>query len=116
MRSLSIVTLTYLALAVGNAQAETKSYTMSGMTCGSCVKSVSAQVCKLPGVEKCEVDINKMTLTGKLDDKAISQAVEKAGFTVASSKAESATTTVTPSAPEASTPAAKTKTPAKAHN
>ncbi|HRO67952.1 MAG TPA: heavy-metal-associated domain-containing protein [Pseudobdellovibrionaceae bacterium] len=81
-------------------RAETKTYTLDGMTCGSCVKSVKAQVCKLPGVETCEVEINKVTLTGKaLDDKAIEGAVSKAGYTmtgISNADAPAATPTATP--------------------
>ncbi len=65
------------------ALAAPSTYNVSGMTCGSCVKAVKAQVCKLDGVEKCEVKIGKVVLTPKagftLDDKKISAAVEKAG-------------------------------------
>lgn len=65
------------------AMAGPSTYKVSGMTCGSCVKAVKAKVCKLEGVEKCEVTIGKVILTAKpgvtLDDKMVSAAVEKAG-------------------------------------
>jgi copper chaperone CopZ len=58
-------------------------YTVSGMTCGNCVKAVKAQVCKLDGIEKCEVSVGKVVLTPKagaaLDDLKVTKAIEKAG-------------------------------------
>lgn len=99
MRFFSLVSLASLFLMAGSAFAETKTYTMRGMTCGSCVKAVSNQVCKLPGIEKCEVDINKMTLTGTLNDSAIAQAVEKAGFALVAPKVEAPAPATPPKAP-----------------
>jgi mercuric ion binding protein len=65
------------------AFAEASTYTVSGMTCKTCVKAVKAKVCKIEGVEKCEVSIGKVVLTPKagatLKDLEVSQAIEKAG-------------------------------------
>lgn len=85
IRSILLLSVTSCLGAI--AHAETKTYTLSGMTCESCVKAVTGQVCKLPGIEKCHVEVNKMTLTGpQLDDKAISKAVEKTGFKLKSTE------------------------------
>ena len=63
--------------------AGTTSYAVSGMTCGGCVKAVKAQVCKLEGIDKCEVSIGKVLLTPKkgatIDETLVRQSVEKAG-------------------------------------
>ncbi|MBX3042008.1 MAG: heavy-metal-associated domain-containing protein [Bdellovibrionaceae bacterium] len=68
--------------------AETKTYTLEGMTCQSCVKSVKAQVCKIPGLDTCEVELNKVTLSGKtLDEKLIESAITKAGYSILPKKA-----------------------------
>lgn len=62
------------------ALAETRSYDIKGMTCGSCVKMIDAQVCKLPNLESCKVEIGKVTVTAPtLDDEVIKAAVAKAG-------------------------------------
>jgi copper chaperone len=67
------------------ALADTKSYNVTGMTCESCVKSVKSKVCGLKDVEKCEVEVGKVTLTSKgtLNDKTVSEAIAAAGFKVA---------------------------------
>jgi mercuric ion binding protein len=75
------------------AFAETTTYEVSGMTCNSCVKALKAKVCKLDGVEKCEISVGKMILTPKagatLDQQKVSEAVTSAGaFKVTSSAAK----------------------------
>lgn len=109
MRLFALATILALALPVVSASAESKVYTLDGMTCQSCVKSVTAQVCKLPGVETCKVEINKVTLTGpSLDDKVIEGAVTKAGYTM--------THVSNADAPAAEPVATPKKTPKKAHH
>lgn len=83
MKSLILTTLTLFAL---NAQAETKTYSVEGMTCGNCVKKVKAQVCKIPGVTDCKVDVGQVSLTSdKLDDAEVTKAITAAGFKLAPS-------------------------------
>lgn len=69
--------------------AETSTYEVSGMTCGVCVKAVQAQVCKMEGVEKCDITVGKVVLSTKsgvaLDAKKVSDAVERAGYKVTGS-------------------------------
>lgn len=63
-------------------------YTVTGMTCDHCVRAVSSEVAKLPGVTEVDVDL----VTGRvdvesdepLDDAAVQAAVEEAGYGVAS--------------------------------
>lgn len=65
------------------AFAETATYDVSGMTCNSCVKAIKAQVCKMDGVEKCDVSIGKIVLSTKegvsLDEQKVKEAVSRAG-------------------------------------
>ena len=73
---LSLIT----ALLIQPAQADTRTYDIKGMHCGGCVSMIKDQVCKLPGVESCDVKMNKVTLKGGgLDDNAVKAAVAKAG-------------------------------------
>lgn len=66
------------------ALAEVHSYDIKGMTCQGCVDMITSEVCKLPGVTSCKVEIGKVTLEGaKLDDAAVKAAVDKAGYQVA---------------------------------
>lgn len=80
MRALILI----LVLASASAHAETKIYTVQGMHCGACVAAVKSKVCKIPGVDSCVVEMNKVTLTGpQLDDGAVNKAVDRAGYAVA---------------------------------
>lgn len=63
-------------------------YTVSGMTCGHCVNSVSSEVGKLPGVTDVTVDLTTGAVTvtseGQLDRAAVAAAVDEAGYELAS--------------------------------
>ena len=101
-----------LTLASGVAFAEAANYNVKidGMTCDSCVNSVSAALAKIPGVSKDTVKVvlkdKKATLTVAEDKKEISEQIKKAiqdaGYTVTEVSVASATTTTT-------TPATATK-------
>jgi copper chaperone len=62
----------------------TKTYTVTGMTCGHCVSAVSGEVGQLPGVTDVEVDLasGAVTVTSDepLDDDAVRAAVDEAGY------------------------------------
>ncbi len=62
-------------------------YTVTGMTCGHCVSSVSAEVGAVPGVEAAAVDLETGTLTvtspAPVDRQLISEAVAEAGYLLA---------------------------------
>ena len=65
---------------------ETRTYTVTGMTCGHCVASVTEEVQEVAGVDAVDVvlDTGTMTVTGSdLDDAAVRAAVEEAGYQVA---------------------------------
>ncbi|MFX1759118.1 heavy-metal-associated domain-containing protein [Rhodococcus sp. As11] len=65
---------------------ETSTYTVTGMTCGHCVASVTEEVQEIPGVENVEVDLatGAVTVTSaeSLDDAAVAAAVEEAGYSL----------------------------------
>ncbi len=65
---------------------DTRTYTVSGMTCGHCVASVTEEVQEVPGVEDVAVvlETGVLTVTGAdLDDDAVRKAVEEAGYALA---------------------------------
>lgn len=81
-----------LILAPMLAFAGPKSYDVAidGMTCDSCVKSVTSALSKVPNVDAASVKVNlkgkKATLTMKDDNKetvaAVKKAIEDIGYTV----------------------------------
>jgi copper chaperone len=66
--------------------AETRDYTVQGMTCSHCVLSVREELSEVPGVSAVDVDLTsgRMTVTGQdIDDNAVHAAVAYAGYEVA---------------------------------
>lgn len=63
---------------------DTRTYSVTGMTCAHCVSSVTEEVNELPGVETVDVALDTGTLTitssQPLDDDAVRAAVEEAGY------------------------------------
>ncbi|MFC0529583.1 heavy-metal-associated domain-containing protein [Phytohabitans kaempferiae] len=63
---------------------ETKTYSVSGMTCAHCVGSVSAEVGQIPGVTDVKVDLasGAVTVTSDqpVDEAAVRAAVDEAGY------------------------------------
>jgi copper chaperone len=60
-------------------------YTVHGMTCDHCVRSVTEEVSEVQGVEGVEVDLasGRMAVEGAgYDDAAIARAVAEAGYEV----------------------------------
>jgi len=66
----------------------THSYTVTGMTCGHCVASVTEEVSALPGVSKVDVDLptGQVTVTSDapLDEAQVRAAVEESGYQLTS--------------------------------
>jgi len=63
-----------------------RTYTVTGMTCGHCVSSVTEEVGAVPGVTGVEVDLatGRLRVTaGSVDDAAILAAVAEAGYSAA---------------------------------
>jgi copper chaperone CopZ len=63
---------------------QTATYTVSGMTCGHCVASVTEEVQEIPGVEDVEVVLDSgaltITSTEPIDAATVKAAVEEAGY------------------------------------
>ncbi len=62
-------------------------YTVTGMTCGHCVASVTEEISEIDGVTDVAVDLptGAVTVTSRdpLDDAAVRAAVEEAGYELA---------------------------------
>jgi copper chaperone len=67
----------------------TTQYTVKGMTCGHCVSAVSAEVGRIDGVTRADVDLASGTVTvgsaAPLEEKAVREAVDEAGYELAAS-------------------------------
>ena len=65
----------------------TETYTVTGMTCGHCVRSVTEEVGELPGVRDVQVDLASGMLTVTSDARVgadqVRAAVEEAGYSLA---------------------------------
>lgn len=65
------------------ALAETITYNVEGMHCGSCARAIKAQVCTMEGLEKCEVSVGKVVISPKsgvsISQDQIQAAISKAG-------------------------------------
>ena len=65
----------------------TNTWTVTGMTCGHCVASVTEEVTEIEGVEDVAVDLATgavtVTSAGPLEDDAVRAAVEEAGYQLA---------------------------------
>ncbi len=66
--------------------ATTGTYTVTGMTCGHCVRSVTEEVGRVEGVTSVDVDLASGRVTvesdGPVDDAAVRAAVDEAGYSV----------------------------------
>lgn len=69
--------------------ATSSTYTVTGMTCGHCTSAVAEEVTKLPGVVDVDVDLAsgglEITSDGPIDDARVKNAVEEAGYELATS-------------------------------
>ncbi|UPK74830.1 heavy-metal-associated domain-containing protein [Nocardioidaceae bacterium SCSIO 66511] len=69
----------------------TSNYTVTGMTCGHCVSSVTEEVTEVPGVVDVDVDLAsgglKVTSNEPVAESTIREAVEEAGYQLAASTA-----------------------------
>lgn len=65
----------------------TATYTVAGMTCGHCVKSVTEEVSQVSGVTNVNVELatGGLTVTSDsgVEDAAVRAAVEEAGYRIA---------------------------------
>jgi copper chaperone len=62
-------------------------FTVTGMTCGHCVASVTEEVTKIDGVTGVDVDLPtgavKVTSAGPVEEADVRAAVEEAGYVLA---------------------------------
>ena len=69
------------------SETTTNTWTVTGMTCGHCVASVTEEVSELDGVENVDIDLATgsvtVTSTTPLEDDAVRAAVEEAGYALA---------------------------------
>lgn len=66
---------------------QTSTYTVTGMTCGHCVSSVTEEVQEISGVESVDVVLESGTVTitsvEPIDEATVRAAVEEAGYQIA---------------------------------
>ena len=66
---------------------QTTTYTVTGMTCEHCVRSVREEVGEIADVSDVQVDLPSgavtVTSAGPIDDAAVRSAVEEAGYALA---------------------------------
>ncbi len=66
----------------------TSTYTVTGMTCGHCVTSVTEELTNVDGISDVAVDLATGTVTitsdGPVEEAAVRAAVDEAGYEVAS--------------------------------
>ena len=62
-----------------------KTFTITGMSCGGCVNSLTRVLKTVPGIEPLTIEVGKASLrldSDKADTAAVRAAVERAGFEV----------------------------------
>jgi copper ion binding protein len=64
-----------------------ETYTVTGMTCDHCVRAVTEEIERLPGVNAVDVDLATGRVTVRsdahIDDDAVAAAVDEAGYELA---------------------------------
>jgi len=70
----------------------TTTYSVNGMTCGHCTAAVTEELTKLDGVTEVKIDLNAggtsavhVTSSTALDEAAVREAVDEAGYELAAS-------------------------------
>jgi copper chaperone len=63
-----------------------KTFTISGMSCGGCVNSLTRVLTSVPGIEPIKIEVGKaqLRLHERVTSQAVKDAVERAGFEVTS--------------------------------
>ena len=62
-----------------------RTFTISGMSCGGCVNSLTRVLKSVPGIEPLKIEVGKAQLRvddARVSSQAIRDAVERAGFEV----------------------------------
>jgi copper chaperone len=66
-----------------DAMAEMLTYRVPGMSCGHCKSAIESEVGSVSGVEAVEVDLDAKLVTVRgpdLDDRALREAIDEAGY------------------------------------
>ena len=64
-----------------------KTFTITGMSCGGCVNSLTRVLKSVPGIEPLKIEVNKAQLrldADRVTSQTVKDAVERAGFEVVS--------------------------------
>ena len=63
-----------------------KTFTISGMSCGGCVNSLTRVLKSVPGIEPIKIEVGKaqLRLTDTVTSQTVKDAVARAGFQVTS--------------------------------
>ena len=63
-----------------------KTFTISGMSCGGCVNSLTRVLKSVPGIEPITIEVGKaqLRLAENVSSEAVKDAVRRAGFAVTS--------------------------------
>ena len=66
--------------------ASEKTFTISGMSCGGCVNSLTRVLKTVPGIEPLKIEVGKaqLRLDERVTSQAVKEAVARAGFAVTS--------------------------------
>jgi copper chaperone len=77
--------------AAGGTAAGEAQFSVEGLTCGHCVRTVEQAVSALPGVEDASVELvaggrSRLVIAGAVDASAVQQAVSSAGYTFVPSR------------------------------
>lgn len=61
-----------------------KTYTISGMSCGGCVNSLTRVLTSVPGIEPIKIEVGKaqLRLADSVTSQTVKDAVARAGFEV----------------------------------
>jgi copper chaperone len=62
-----------------------KTFTITGMSCGGCVNSLTRVLTSVPGIEPLKIEVNKAQLrldADRVTSQTVKDAVERAGFEV----------------------------------
>ena len=62
-----------------------KTFTLTGMSCGGCVNSLTRVLKSVPGIEPLKIEVNKAQLrldADRVTSQTVKDAVERAGFEV----------------------------------
>lgn len=68
---------------------DSKTFTVTGMTCGHCADAVRSELSEIDGVGEIEIELvpsgtSSVTIHGEASDSQIAEAIDEAGYVLAS--------------------------------